>query len=270
MHGFRWAAALVMILAGAGGAWAGWEIEQSHYNLRASGAEIYRRGSTMRVSKGRVRVEDPDSVTIFDYENDRIRWILPKKKLYWEGTSDEYLAAAHRAKPKSRLRPGQADTLETPKVDLFDTGDIVEINGKQTRRYMIRVDDYPFQEVWVAESFNLSKDLDQVRLQAMQQKLSHRVRSVHTLVFAELLKNPVYKKMTHEGFAMRTHSYLGEAIMGTDILKITETEIPESEFEVPPAYLFAPLTHLIDEQRDPPPPRATPTKRVPGTPARRK
>lgn len=272
MRGLRWAAALLTVLAAAGTGWAGWEIEQVHYNLRASGEEIYRHKSTMTVSKGRVRIADDDSVTIFDYANDRIRWILPKKKLYWEGTSDEYLLGARQANPRGRLQEGAAKNLPTPVVEVQDSGLEVRISDRPTRLYQIHADSERFQEVWVTETIDISADLDQQRFEAMQQKLAGGLRTGRTVAIAELNKDPLYRKAVLGGFPMRTHTFLGKAVIGTEVLRVEQREIPDSAFEVPPAFLFAPISHMVDEQRDPPAilPSRTPKPEVSPTPATRR
>jgi hypothetical protein len=47
---------------------------------------------------------------------------------------------------------------------------------------------------------------------------------------------------------MRTHSYLGEAVMGTEVVRVSEVEIPEAEFAVPEGYKQTPLLAVLEAQ----------------------
>lgn len=253
MRGFSWAAAVLAVVATVEGTWAGWQIEQTSYNRRASGQEISRTSSTLLVSKDRVRTDDGISVTIFDYDKDSVLWLLPAKKMYWDGTSDEYLQQARRINPKSRLAPGKMKDLPALAMKVEETAESVEIAGKAAKKYAIQMDGYPFQDLWVAAPFGLEKDLDMRRFQAMQLKLAQGMRSGYGVALTALQKDELYQRISTQGFPLRTHSYLGEAIVGTEVVALTPKEIPDSEFAVPKGFKRVPLVQLLDELKEPPP-----------------
>ena len=248
MRGFQRAAALVLILAAADVAWAGWEIEQTTYNLRASGEEISRHNSTLHVSKDRVRMADPKITTIVEYKADRLVMMMPSKKIYWDGTSDEYLEAARRLNPKNRLTEKQRQRMPNLALRITELPDKIEIAGKVATKYAIQLDGYPFQDVWVTEAFGVEKDLDYESFQAMQLKLAQSVKSGYGAALGAMQKNPEYQKIHRTGFPMRINSYMGEAIMGTQVLRVVAKELPESDFQVPKDFKRVPLVQFMDEK----------------------
>lgn len=270
MRGLKWAAALMFVLAASDGAWAGWEIDQKSYNLRASGQEIGRTSVRLLVSKDRVRMADGKVVTLFDYKKDRLALLLPAKKMFWDGTSDEYLTAVRRINTKTRLAQGEMEKLPKMAVQIEAKPETIEIAGKVAKKYAIVLDGYPFQDVWITDSFGIEKDLDSERFQAMQLKLAQSTRSNYGMAMTVLQKNPLYQDIVRKGFAMRTNSYLGEAIMGTEIVRVAPREVPDSDFDIPKEYKRATLLQLIDAQKadlpQNPPPKAEPQKAEPKKP----
>lgn len=249
MRAFQRAAALVLVLAAAEVCSAGWEIEQTSYNLRASGQEIGRYNSKLLVSKDRVRMSDPKVTTIFDYKADRLVVLLPSKKIYWNGTSDEYLKTARRISPKGRFAPGEMDKIGKLSVTIEELPEKIEIAGKVATKFAIKMDGYPFQDVWVTDAFGIEKDLDYDRFQAMQLKLAQGMQSGYGLALTTMQKDPMYQKINRAGFPMRTNSYLGEAIMGTQILRVAQKELPDSDFAAPKDFKRVPLVEFIDAEK---------------------
>jgi len=248
MRGLKRAAALIFVLAASGTARAGWEIDQKNYNLRASGQEVGRTTSRLLVSKDRVRLSDGRMITLFDYKNDRLALLLPSKKIYWQGTSDEYLRAVRGVNRKARFGAGEMEKAPKFAVKIEAKPETVEIAGKVAKKYSIQVDGYPFQDLWVADSFGIEKDLDVERFQAMQLKLAQSVRSNYAVALTALQKDPVYLQISRAGYPMRINSYLGEAIMGSEVVRVVPREVPESEFAVPKDYRVATLPQLMDAQ----------------------
>jgi hypothetical protein len=248
MRGVKWAAALGFLLAAAPVAWAGWEIEQTTYSLRASGKEIGRSASTMRVSKNRARVADGTTISIFDYDKGRIALLLPAKKLYWSGSVDDYLSAVRGVDPKRRALPGELETLPKPQIIVQETPVTAEIAGKATKKYLIVVNNQPFQELWIGEPV-FTQDLDPARYQAVQRKMAQSVRSSYGVTLNYLADDPLYKKISTEGYPFRVHTYLGEAIMGSEITRMKAVDVPDSDFAIPEGYSPVNLVALIDEQQ---------------------
>lgn len=240
--------ALALLLAGAGSARAGWEIEQTTYNLRSSGKEIGRSPSTLRISKDRVRTSDGTTVSIYDYDKGRVLLLLPEKKLYWDGTVDEYLSAVRAANPNRRGIPGELKQPADPPLLMQETPITADIAGKQTKKYVVQVDGRPYQEIWVAPDF-LGDDLDLKRYHETQRKIAQSVRSSYATNLRALSDNELYKKIVVETYPMRTNTYLGEAIIGTEVVRISKVEVPDSDFAVPNGFTRTPLTTLIEAQQ---------------------
>lgn len=247
MRGVKWAAALGFLLAAAPVARAGWEIEQTTYNLRASGKEIGRSPSTMRVSKNRARISDGTTVSIFDYNKDDIALLLPQKKLYWSGTVDDYISAVRSVDPKRRVLPGELK-LPKPDITVQETPVTAQIVGRTAKKYLIVVNGQPFQELWVGDAI-FTPDLDPGRYQALQRKLAQSIRSSYAVTLDYLADDPLYKKISTEGYPLRVHTYLGEAIMGSEVTRVAPADVPDSDFAIPEGYARVDLAALIDAQQ---------------------
>lgn len=248
MRGVKWAAALGFLLAAAPVAWAGWEVEQTTYSLRANGKEIGRSSSTMRVSKNRTRVTDGTTISIFDYDKDRIALLLPQRKMYWGGTVDEYISAVRAVDPKRRVLPGELDKMPKPEIVVQESPVTAQIVGRTAKKYIIVVNGQPFQELWIGDAI-FPGDLEPARYQAVQRKLAQSVRSSYAVTLNALADDPLYKKITTEGYPLRVHTYLGEAIMGSEITRVAPADVPEGDFVVPEGYSAVNLVGLMDEQR---------------------
>jgi len=248
MRGTIWAAALGLLLAAAVSAQAGWEIEQTNYSLRSSGKEIGRSPSKLWVSKDRIRVDDGTSVSIFDYGKDRVALLLPSRKTYWSGTIDQYIEAVRTVNPTKRVLPGELEKVRKPPIVVSETPITAEIAGKQTKKYIIAIDGYPYQELWIAPPF-LGSDLNLETYMEVQRKLARTVRSSYGTNLNFLADDPLYKKINTEGYPVRVQTYLGEAVMGSEIVSITQRELPDSDFSVPEGYSAVPLGSLLDEQQ---------------------
>src|SRR5262249_14536126 len=138
MRGVKLSATFGALLTLAAQAWAGWEIEQSNYNLRSNGKEIDRTSAVMRVSKNRARIADGETVTVFDYDSGRVTLLLPEKKQYWDGSIDQYQDEVRDASPRRRVPPEiQGTPPRKPEVHVTETGVTETIAGKQTKKYSI-------------------------------------------------------------------------------------------------------------------------------------
>jgi hypothetical protein len=250
MRGVKWFLTLGLLLVAAVDAGAGWEIEQSSYSLRSSGKEIGRSSSTLLVSKERVRVIDEMTVTILDYDKDSIALLVPARKSYWTGTVDEYISAVRSVDPKRRVLPGQLDDLPKPEMVVKETPITAEIGGRHAKKFVVVVGGRAFQEIWVSEPFGLAKDLDPKRYQAVQRKIAQSVRSSYGVALNHLSEDPLYQKITYEDFPVRTHTYLGDAIMGNEVVRVTQKEIPDSEFTVPADFKPVSLVALLEAQQE--------------------
>lgn len=248
MRGRIGATVCATLLLGASLARAGWEIEQTSYSLRASGKEISRTTASLRIAAGKVRVADGKTITIVDYGKDRLTYIYPEKKIYWVGSSDDYIAAIQGSNPRRRKVPKEDSEARRGKVVIQETPITTEIAGKTTKKYIINVDGEKIQDVWMAPSFGVGKDLDFEVFSALQGKLARSVRSSRGRDLVALSQDEAYKALNRDSFAMRTHSYLGEAIMGTEIVRVAQIDVPESEFAVPEGYTAVPLLSLLEVQ----------------------
>ena len=249
MRGLTWSAAFSLVLIVAAEAGAGWEIEQTSYSLRSSGKEIGRSSSTTFVSKERVRVNDEMTTTILDYDKDKITLLLPAKKMYWTGTIDEYIEAVRVADPKRRVRPGDMDSIPKPDIAVRETPITAEIAGKHSKKYVIDVDGRPFQEIWTAEPFGLAKDLEPKRYMAVQRKMAQTVRSSYGVALKYLGDDALYQNISYEEFPVRTHTYLGDAIIGTEVVRVAQTDVPDSDFAIPEGFSRVSLSALLEAQQ---------------------
>lgn len=232
---------------------AGWEIEQSHYTRRPTGETFSTRTTVMRVSKGRARIADDPLTMLIDYQADRLTLLLPTKQLFWTGTSRDYLRELAQAYPRAHAHPDvnpapQQDGIE---IAVEDTGTTETVGERTAAKYRVDVKGLPHQEIWVAKDLDLRADLDPKLLQEFQARIGAGLRGADGAIQAALNRNPAYLKLYATGFPVRIHSYMGTAIVGRDVVRVTPATVDDAEFAVPKGFRTVPLVELLDAREAP-------------------
>lgn len=239
---------------------AGWVAEWQNVPVKSTGERMAVQPSTMSISKGRVRVAQPDSITLIDYNKGRFTLMNPQQEFFWSGSIDEYIAEMSKARAEAlRQRAGRkAAQVKTPKVDpgalppltIQKTSETKTIAGHETTKYVVHVDGELFQEFWIAPDLNLSTDLDAGKFLAYQQKMSAVRMGKSAGAFNALYRNEEYRKLLETGFILRSVTHHIAGSFERTAASIRSETVPDSAFTVPDSYRRVRLPDVLpDEQQ---------------------
>ncbi len=221
---------------------AGWISEWR--NIPATGSEQL---STMKIEDGRVRVAQPETITLMDYKKGQFTLLNPISQYFWSGTVDQYveemsknrnqaMAKRMRLEDKRDFKPPEVDVESLPAITIKPTGEKQTIAGHETAKYEVRSNAEPFQEIWVAEDLDLSKDLDLNRFLAYQQKLAGAMLGKSAPAYNALYRSEDYRKLLDKHFALKVITYHIAGSFERTAIEIREEAVPASEFKIPDHY----------------------------------
>lgn len=247
---------------------AGWVSEWTNTLVKSNGERVDPQPSILTVDQGRVRTQQPELITVIDYNAGRMTMINPAKQWYWSGTVDDYVreivlnrgrhmrdALANsgmtnknrKAPDESSYKAPTVDTASLPPVSIMKTALTDRIVGYDTVKYEVRVDGELFQELWLAPGLNLTKDLDPTRFLAVQQKMSASMVGKSASQFNALYHDPEYRKVLDSGTILKlvTHHIGGQ--FERVATGIRQSDVPANEFAVPSTYQRVKLTEVISQ-----------------------
>lgn len=271
-HTFRAAMLLIALSLVPPAVHAGWVTTWTNTAVKQNGDRMETQNASMAISGGRVRLEQPEVVTVIDYNTDRFTLINPVKHYFWTGTIDEYQREMGRARAlKMREQFGElgkgkaspkADEYKVPAIDpaklpplsISKTGLTEKIAGYDTEKYQINADGELFQEIWVAPTMDVSGDLDPNRYFAVQRKMSTTMMGKSAGQYNALYLNDEYRKLIEKAFVLKivTHHLAGS--FERSATSVSQAEVPASQFEVPEAYRKVRLSDLLSEPTPAPKP----------------
>jgi len=236
---------IAVLCAAPAVAFAGWVAEWEHTPIKPNGERGTTEPATMRIEKNKVRLAQPHTTSLIDYDESRFTILNPNRQYFWSGTVDEYVAEmvrtrARAAKEKTgKEADGQVPAVNPdslPPVTITKTDETATIAGYETRKHEIKVRDELVEELWIAEDLDVSDDMDAKKVLAYQKKMSSAMVGNSATTYNALYHSPEYKKMMEKGFVLRsiTHHIAGGFERNATALK--RMEIPESEFKVPDGY----------------------------------
>ena len=227
---------------------AGWVVQWENVRIKPGGERVSAGPTTMQIDLGRVRLEQPQIVTVIDYNRGRFTVINPEHRQFWSGTVDQYTAqvlddrtkaVSRRRRSRRRLRQARrpaVDEKSLPPIVIQRTRQKEKLAGHTAVKYVIMTNKELFQELWVAQDLDLSRDLPPRKLLAYQRKLGAVRLGKSSDAFNALYRNKEYEEVLRKGFALKTITH---HIAGG--FERTATEIPRaamdsSAFTAPKGY----------------------------------
>lgn len=225
---------------------AGWVAEWEHTPIKSNGERGTTEPATMHIEKGKVRLVQPSTTSLIDYNKSRFAILNPEHQYFWSGTVDQYVAEMRKTRARAaKKRRGKdvADEAEShvdpkslPPVTVTKTNETETIAGHPTRKYEVRVNNELFEELWIAEDLNLSGDLDPKKFLAYQKKMGAAMLGSSAKSYNALYRNAEYEKLLEEGFVLRSITHHIAGGFERKAVAVKQEEIPASEFEVPDSY----------------------------------
>jgi Domain of unknown function (DUF4412) len=246
---------------------AGWVTMWTNTAVKQNGDRMDPQNASMTISSGRVRLVQPEVVTLIDYNADRFTLINPTKQYFWTGTIDQYQREMGRARAlkmreqfgeigKGKAAP-QTGEYKVPKIDpaklpplsINKTGLTEKIAGYDTEKYEIKADGELFQEIWVAPTMDVSGDLDPNRYFAVQRKMTAAMIGKSAGQYNALYLNDEYRKLIEKAFVLKIVTHHMGGSFERFATSVSEAEVPTSQFEVPEAYRKVRLSDVLSEPK---------------------
>lgn len=264
---FHAATLLGLLTAAPVTARAGWVSDWTNTAVKPNGDPLDTQTVTMAIANGRIRMQQPNVVTLIDYNTGRFSMINPNKHTYWTGTIDEYVqnVGQNRAnqmkkqlgtdKIKNRkleqatggtYKPPEVDVSKLPPLSITKTDVTERIAGYDAVKYEVRANGELFQEFWLAPSLNVSSDLDPNRYFTIQQKMSSGMTGKSAPYFTALYRDPEYRKLLDSGFVLKVINHHMAGQFQRVATTIRQADVPATDFEVPAGYRRVNLGDVLD------------------------
>lgn len=248
------------LLSTAGQAgWIIWEV----YRIPGSKQEYQ---STLYYQDNMVKTVDEAGVTIIDLNAREITFINPSLKLFWKGTVDVYrkeiTASAIRLLQKQlldipenrresyqELYDNMIRDMENPAVTFFPavttrlemTDEIATMIGFRVMKYRFYSDGFLREELWMSDQIRISEE---VNLEALNLLLAEMMMLG---AGADYRISSDYIHLMKAGYPIRAKEFDGEGDMETEVIKIENTRIPDSEFIVPKGFKKVSLPEILQD-----------------------
>lgn len=249
--------ALIALVAAPSAAGAGWVIEWKNTPLQRSGPQSSET-STARIAGNKSRVEQSHLTTIYDYGRGTFTVMNPKLERFWTGSIDEYvrisvrrrneaLSASVGGKPADKLDElPPLDEKELPQITIERSGEQREIAGYETVKYVVKVGEELFQEIWLAESLDLTADVNPQKFMEFQRRNSRGMIGGSAKPFNALYRSPEYMKLLKSGFALSTTTHHLAGGFEQTAKSIRQADVAPSEFAVPENYRRVQLNDVFE------------------------
>ncbi|MFN8640311.1 MAG: hypothetical protein U0802_01090 [Candidatus Binatia bacterium] len=250
---------------------AGWVLEWSTTAANQKGASLSSQQATQSVSGNRVRMEQPEVVTIADYNTDRFTMMNPKREYFWSGSSDDYVREMARGRSEAmRVRIGEMtgkkgekkeageptpraiDPAKLPPVSITAAGTTEQIAGHEAVKYEVRVDGQLFEELWIAP-IDMSADLTYDRYMAQQLKNSAAMQGKSADQYNAVYRDPEYRRLTEKATIVKNVTHHVAGTFTRTATSVAQRDVPDSAFAVPESYRKVRLGDLLEAPPTPAP-----------------
>ena len=226
---------------------AGWIVEWQNSAVKNTGERMDPEPATMYVSGGRVRLEQPHTTSLIDYDKGRLTLLNTDRQYFWSGSLDEYVdeMTKNRAKAmnerlgkdaKAKFAVPKLDPNSLPGIVIKKTGEKKTVAGHETWKYEVLSNDEPFQELWIAEDIDLSKDLDPKKFLAYQKKMSGAMLGKAAAQYEALYRSDDYVKLLQKGYTLEAHVHHIAGGYERTATSVKQADVPPSKFDVPNDY----------------------------------
>lgn len=254
---FHTAILLAILFAAPTAVRAGWVSDWTNTATKPNGDQLDTQSATMAIAKGRVRMQQPNIVTLIDYNTGRFTMINPTKHTYWTGTVDDYVKHVGQNRTdqmrkqlgtetiKNRrlhdatageYKPPTVDVSKLPPVSLTKTDVSDRIAGYDAVKYEARANGELFQEFWIAPSLNVSDDLDPNRYFSVQEKMMAGMIGKAAPFYNALYRDPEYRKLLDSGFILKVVNHHIAGKFERVATTMRQADVPAADFEVPADY----------------------------------
>ena len=240
---------------------AGWEVQSRNTEIKSNGERQTPQATIMRIGKNQVRLEQPTSITLMDYNKQRFTVMNPQSASFWSGTVDEYVAEivrSRKARAEERFGADAAVSFgrsavnesKLPTIVLRKLGSGDTIAGHATVKYLIESNGEQFQELWVAEDLNISADLDPKKYLAYQQKMSGMMLGKSADSLNAAYRNPDVRKLYDNGYILQSITRHIGGGFERSVTSVRQIDVSDADFQVPETYRRVRLSDVFASEAE--------------------
>jgi len=185
-------------------------------------------GDVMYVSSGKLKEVSKDDGTwsIYDGKTGKLSIINPAKKIYWQGTVQEFCAALKQMIPPMDASPAK------PKVSIKQGG-TETIAGLATQKYQVMTNGTLHKEIWIAENKALIEEMKSLEQYGKELIECYPAQTMEMMVD----RDPGYQRIVANRYVMKEVTYeSGMPINSDEVVSLKQKNIVASEFDVPAGY----------------------------------
>jgi hypothetical protein len=239
--------------------WIIWEV----YRIPGTKSEYQ---STLYYQNNMVKTEDEAGVTIIDLKTSEITFMDPLLKVFWKGTVEEYKKEItesairllqkqlldipeNRRESYQELYENMIRDMENPAVTFFPevtarvemTDEKASMIGYRVMKYLFYSDGFLREELWMSDQIRIG---DEVDLEALNMLLAEMMMLG---AGADYRISSEYIHLMKSGYPIRAKEFDGEGDMETEVIKIENVRIPDTEFLVPKGFNKVSLREILRE-----------------------
>lgn len=212
----------------------------------------------------KLRIETFNSTIIIDLDSAKLSFILPDRKVYWQGKPEvlregifsalenqlavmmAQMPANERDAAQKELEllrePLHADSLENrfyEMISISETDETDSIAGYIAQRYGVVIDSAAFEQVWLTRQVKPYAHIDLKKLHSLI-KIITKPGIVNTYRASD-----AYLELINEGLVLRSviPTPMGESV--SEVYSVREADIPADFFLPPPDYRPIGLTEFV-------------------------
>ena len=195
-------------------------------------------------------------IMMFDLEKGLIYFIVPERKIYWRGTTEEYQKAMEEGmkqmmeeqlkkmtseqrdayklyKKKMEKEAKKVSSQKKIKVVVKKTSEKSSFAGYSGQKYQVLVDGKLKEELWICAKINLKDEIDLNKLIMLMNAMSGPGEKDDSYEYS-----PEYVKLMEQGYPLKSIEYDDEGNKEdvTEAVKVEKKNIPNSEFKAPKGY----------------------------------
>lgn len=209
---------------------------------RAGFVQRERDGTITVVENGKFKVapeEKDEPWIVFNIAKDTLTMVDSASKRFATGSSKEYCRMMEQL--MQAMFSFMADTEKTstaPRVKVVKEGAGGDIAGFRTTRYKIFENGQLSEEIWLTNDPTLLNELGSMKNLGFMECGTEQ---------AGLASSPEYMKLMEKGWPLKSVSYLDdEKDVDTDVVRIEQKNVPDSEFQPPAGYKEVSFQELFE------------------------
>ncbi len=239
-------------------AYPGWILTIENYDVDNQ----EKKSHQVYFQENKIKIVDPDMVTIFDLNQNMITFLKPQIHMFWKGTLNDYRQEVRetlemmidlevRKLPEEKQDEARK-TFETmmrimehpdssSALDLFirETAEKDTILGYETAKFQVFLNGVIIEDIWIPSYLDVSRDLDQGKYLCLLSQLSTGFEN--ELVYQTSAE---YNQLIQGTYILRIKEYKIGYQTVIEVVDIRQELLDESVFLPPPDYKPVTLSEL--------------------------